>query len=34
MDLLFLTADFSEMNGACIAYGGEERRIKGFGAET
>ena len=22
------------MGGACSAYGGEERRIKGFGGET
>ena len=22
------------MGGACIAYGGEERRIQGFGGET
>ena len=24
----------SEMGGACSAYGGEERRIQGFGGET
>jgi len=23
-----------EMGGACSAYGGEERRIQGFGGET
>jgi hypothetical protein len=24
----------NEMGGACSAYGGEERRIQGFGGET
>ena len=24
----------NEMGGACSAYGGEERRMKGFGGET
>jgi len=24
----------NEMGGACSAYGGEERRIEGFGGET
>jgi hypothetical protein len=24
----------NEMDGACSAYGGEERRIQGFGRET
>ena len=24
----------NEMSGACSAYGGEERRIQGFGGET
>jgi len=24
----------SEMGGACSKYGGEERRIQGFGGET
>ena len=26
--------DKNEMSGACSAYGGEERRIQGFGGET
>jgi hypothetical protein len=26
--------ELNEMGGACSAYGGEERRIQGFGEET
>ena len=29
-----ITTNNNEMGGACSAYGGEERRIEGFGGET
>jgi hypothetical protein len=32
--LVVLCYDENEMGGACSAYGGEERRMQGFGEET
>jgi len=34
--MLFICVVFhiNEMGGACCEYGGEERRIQGFGGET
>jgi hypothetical protein len=32
--VIFISIEKNEMGGACSAYGGEERRIKGFGGET
>jgi hypothetical protein len=32
--LIKLKIEKNEMGGACSTYGGEERRIQGFGGET
>ena len=29
-DKVYVRSNYSEMSGACSAYGGEERRIQGF----
>ena len=32
--VLVIQIEKNDMGGACSAYGGEERRIQGFGEET
>jgi hypothetical protein len=32
--VIFINIEKNEMGGACSVYGGEERRIQGFGGET